>query len=244
MLEGLYSAAAGMEAQQQQLDAVANDMANSSTPGYQAEILGFHDLLYSSGGASSGSTVATGAGAAAQVVGRSQVQGAVQNTGQPLDVAIVGPGYIEVRRPDGTIGLTRNGTLQLDGAGQLTTELGMPVNPPITVPRGVEASSIKIAPDGTVSGGGRKLGQIALVTVPSPNNLLADGNSVFSATAASGAIVPATGATLQQGALEQSNVDMASDMVKMINAQQNFSEASKAIQYQDQLLQIANQLRA
>ena len=104
----------GMAAQQEQIDALANDMANMSTPGYQATRVGFHDLLYSSGGGSTGSTVATGAGAAAQIIGRSQVQGSIQPTGRPLDVAIVGEGYIEVRRPDGTIGLTRNGVLQID----------------------------------------------------------------------------------------------------------------------------------
>src|SRR5947209_18236692 len=143
MLEGLYSAAAGMEAQQHQLEAVSNDIANVSTPGYQAAQVGFHDLLYSSGGASSGSSVATGAGAASSIVGRSQTQGALQNTGQPLDVAIIGPGFLQVRRPDGTIGLTRNGTLQLNSAGQLTNELGMAVQPPITVPRGTQPNDIK-----------------------------------------------------------------------------------------------------
>ena len=121
MLDGLYAAASGMQAQQTALDAIANDLANESTPGYQATKVGFHDLLYASGGASSGSTVATGAGAAAAIIGRSQLQGSMQQTGQPLDVAILGPGYIEVRRPDGTIGLTRNGVLQLNAQRRLTT---------------------------------------------------------------------------------------------------------------------------
>src|SRR5579862_6088665 len=103
MLEGLYSAASGMEAQQQQFDAISNDMANMDTPGYQSTVVGFHDLLYSDGGY--GSNVATGAGSAAQVVGYDQSEGAIQQTGQPLDVAINGSGYLEVRRQDGTIGL-------------------------------------------------------------------------------------------------------------------------------------------
>jgi flagellar basal-body rod protein FlgG len=243
MLDGLYSAASGMAAQQEQLDALANDMSNMSTPGYQATRVGFHDLLYSSGGVSSGSTVATGAGAAAQIVGRSQVQGSIQQTNQPLDVAIIGEGYIEVRRPDGTIGLTRNGVLQTDAQGRLTTNTGMLLAPPIKIPKGVAPGDVHIGRDGTVSAGARKLGKITLVTVPAPDQLLADGDSVFSATAASGAIRRATGATLQQGATEASNVDVADTMVGMIDAQQGYSMASRAIGFEDQMLQIANQIK-
>jgi flagellar basal-body rod protein FlgG len=244
MLPGLWSAASGMEAQQQQLDAISNDLANDSTPGYQSTIVGFHDLLYASGGAQSGSTVATGAGAAASVTGRSQLQGTIEQTGQPLDVAIEGEGYLEVRRPDGTIGLTRNGTLQVDSQGRLTTNLGMPVQPPVTLPKGVAPSDVTIGSDGTVSVGTRKLGKIAIVTVPAPDGLLADGDSLFSTTAASGAMRPAAGATLEQGALEASNVDISEDMVKMIDAEQGYNLASKAIQYQQQMGQIANQLKS
>ncbi len=243
MLDGLYSAASGMAAQQQQLDALANDLANMSTPGYQATRVGFHDLLYTSSGPSNGSTVATGAGSAAEAIGRSQLQGAIQSTSQPLDVAIAGEGYLEVRRPDGTIGLTRNGVLQVDAQGRLTTNLGMPLQPPIAIPRGISPDQVKIGPDGTVQVGARRLGKISIVTVPAPDRLLADGDSVVSATAASGAIRPATGATLQQGALEGSNVDVASAMVEMIDAQKGYSMASKAIQDQDQMLQIANQIK-
>jgi flagellar basal-body rod protein FlgG len=232
-----------MQAQQTQLDAIANDLSNESTAGYQAVKVGFRDLLYTSGGASSGSTVATGAGSAAEVVGRSQVQGSLQETGQPLDVAIQGPGYIQVRRPDGTIGLTRNGALQLDAQRRLCTSTGMLVEPPITVPAGVSIAHISISANGTVRAGARTLGQISLVDVPAPDQLLADGNSVFSPTAASGAIRPAVGATLQQGALEASNVDANQEMAAMITTQKNYSMISRAIQYQDQMLQIANQVK-
>ena len=243
MIPGLYSAATGMEAQQQQLDAISNDLANSSTPGYQSTIVGFHDLLYATGGAPSGSNVATGSGAAASVIGRSQTQGTIEQTGQPLDVAIEGDGYLEVRRPDGTIGLTRNGTLQIDAQRQLTTNLGMPVQPPITLPQGVSPSEVTISADGTVSARGRSLGKLAIVTVPAPDGLLPDGDSVFSATTASGATRSAAGTTVQQGALEASNVDLASDMVQMVSAEQGYDLASKAMQYEQQMGQIANQLK-
>lgn len=239
MLEGLYAAAAGMEAQQTQLDAVSNDIANSDTPGYQGTVVGFHDLLYTTGGYSGADTVPVGTGAAASLDGRNEAQGAVEPTGQPLDVALEGEGYIEVRQPNGTIGLTRNGTLQLNASGQLTTDLGMAVQPPITVPPGTDPSLVRIGPDGSVSVSGRKLGTIAVVSVPAPGQLLADGNGVFSATAASGAITPVTGTTLVQGALEQSNVDMDTAMTTMMTAEQSYDLASKAISYETQMGQIA-----
>lgn len=241
MFQGLYSAASGMEAQQQQFDAISNDMANVDTPGYQSEILGFHDLLYSNG--DYGSNVATGAGAAAEQMGYDQTQGAIQQTGQPLDVAIEGQGYLEVRRPDGTIGLTRNGALQLNDRRQLTTQTGMLVQPPITIPAGIDTSEVSIASNGTVSVGKQTLGKLSLVDVPAPDGLVADGDSVFSTTAASGGIRAAKGATLQQRALEGSNVDMGAEMSKMMAAQQQYAMGSDAIQYEGQMLSIANQIK-
>jgi flagellar basal-body rod protein FlgG len=244
MLQGLYAAASGMEAQQNQLDAVSNDLANVDTPGYQGEIMGFEDLLYSSGGNSTGTSVATGAGSASGIIGRSGLQGSIQQTGRPLDVAIQGPGYFEVRRPDGTIGLTRNGALETNAKGQLTNSQGMLLQPPITLPHGTDPSDVTIEGNGTVIANGKKLGQIKLVTVPAPNGLVADGDSIFSATAASGAIRPAGGATLQQNALEGSNVDMGQAMSQMMTAERSYQMSSNAVQYQDQMLQIANQIKA
>ncbi len=241
MLEGLYSAASGMEAQQQQFDAISNDMANVDTPGYQSTIIGFHDLLYSNG--EYGSNVATGAGTQAEQMGYDQSQGAIQQTGQPLDVAVNGPGYLEVRRQDGTIGMTRNGALQLNDKRQLTTQTGMLVQPPITIAAGVDPSQVSIASNGTVSVGKQTLGKLSLVDVPAPNGLVADGDSVFSATAASGAIRAAKGTSVQQGALEGSNVNMGDEMSKMMDAQQQYAMGSQAIQYQAQMLQIANEIK-
>ena len=244
MLQGLYAAASGMEAQQNQLNAIANDMANVDTPGYQATEVGFQDLLYSGAGSASGSpNIATGSGSQSAIVGRSSAQGAIQNTGRSLDVAISGPGYLQVRRNDGTIGLTRNGALQVDAQGQITNQAGNPLVPPLKLPKGTDASSIKIEPNGQVISGSRTIGRISLVNVPAPNQLQPDGNSMFSVTAGSGATRPATGATLQQGALESSNVDVSKDMAVMINAQRSYQMASEAIHYQDQMLQIANQIK-
>jgi flagellar basal-body rod protein FlgG len=241
MFEGLYAAASGMSAQQQQFDAISNDMANVDTPGYQSTIIGFHDLLYSNG--AYGSNVATGAGTQAEQMGYDQSQGAIQQTGQPLDVAVNGPGYLEVRRQDGTIGMTRNGALQFNDKRQLTTQTGMLVQPPITIPAGVDPSQVSIASTGTVSVGKQTLGKLSLVEVPAPNGLVADGDSVFSATAASGAIRAAKGTSVQQGALEGSNVNLGDEMSKMMDAQQQYAMGSQAIQYQAQMLQIANEIK-
>ena len=244
MLQGLYAAASGMEAQQNQFNAIANDMANINTTGYQATQVGFQDLLYSGGGNSSGSPeIATGTGSASAIVGRSDAQGAIQTTGRSLDVAIQGPGYLQVRRDDGSTGLTRNGALQVNAQGEITNQDGNPLVPPLKLPKGTDVNSVKIEPDGQVISGSKTIGKISLVNVPAPNQLQPDGDSMFTVTSGSGATRPATGSSLQQGALEGSNVDVAQDMTEMISAQRSYQMASQAIQYQDQMLQIANQIK-
>jgi flagellar basal-body rod protein FlgG len=242
MLQGLYAAASGMEAQQNQFDAISNDLANLNTPGYQSTEVGFQDLLYSGAGGASGTDMATGTGAASSIIGRSQTQGSMDNTGNPLNVAIQGEGYLQIRRNDGSIGLTRNGTLQLNSQGEITTASGNPLVPPIKLPKGDSASDLTIAANGDVTAKGKKLGKIAIVNVPAPDQLQPDGDSTFSVTAGSGATRPAPGSTLQQGALETSNVDVSEAMSDMIDAQRSYQMSSQAIEYQDQMLQIANGL--
>lgn len=246
MLEGLYSAAAGMAAQQQRIDGVANDLANTSTPGYKHVRIGFRDLLYSKQGNGAGDTVMAGSGSAADFIGRSQGQGSLQSTDQPLDVAVQGPGWFRVKLADGSTALTRDGGLRLDTEGRLATKDGALLDPQIKVPAGTAAQDVSIGPDGTVRvGDGRALGRIQLVTVPAPDGLLSIGENRFQVTAASGAIkdLPDGTSTLKQGALEGSNVDIGDAMVDMIDAQRSFQLASKAIQMQDQMLEIANQVK-
>jgi flagellar basal-body rod protein FlgG len=245
MLEGLYSAAAGMAAQQERIDGVANDLANASTTGYKHVRVGFRDLLYSAQGGGAGPTVMAGAGAAAGIVGRSQEQGALQQTDQPLDLAIEGPGFLQVMRADGSLALTRDGSLRLDAGGRLVTQDGDIVQPPITVPRGTAADELSIAADGTVRiGAGRPLGRIQLVDVPAPDGLQPLGGNLFATTATSGQPRAAGSATtMRQGALEGSNVDIGDAMVEMMDAQRSFQLASKAIQMQDQMLEIADQVK-
>src|SRR3954454_21648652 len=111
MPNGIYSAAAGMAAQQSRLDAIANDLANASTTGYKAERLGFRDLLDQ-------------AGAATVDLGRSVGQGTMQPSDDPMAVAIDGPGFIHVQRTDGWLALTRNGPFQIDAGRSVVTETG------------------------------------------------------------------------------------------------------------------------
>jgi flagellar basal-body rod protein FlgG len=244
MLEGLHSAAAGMAAQQQRLDAVANDLANASTTGYKHQRVGFRDLVYDQTGRSSAQGVRTGSGAAAVDAGRSFGQGVLQRTDRPLDVAIQGEGFLQVRLPDGRDALTRDGGLHVDGARNLTTSTGALMQPPIKVPDGVPEDQISVGSDGTVLAAGQRIGRLDVVTVRSQAALLSVGDNAFVTTAASGPAVAAPRTTtLTQGALEASNTDVAEAMVAMIESQRAFQMASKAISTADEMMGIANQVK-
>ena len=244
MLEGLNSAAAGMAAQQQRMDAVANDLANANTTGYKHQRVGFRDLVYDQTGRSSAAGVRTGSGAAAVDAGRAFGQGAMQNTGRPLDVAIQGEGFLRVRLPDGREALTRDGGLQIDGNGRLVTSSGAVVQPAVTVPEGVPQDAVAIGPDGTVTAAGRRIGRLDIVTVRSLSGLTSAGDNAFVTSPASGPAIAAPRATsLTQGALEASNTDVAEAMVSMIESQRAFQLASKAITTADEMMGIANGVR-
>jgi flagellar basal-body rod protein FlgG len=243
MLEGLYSAAAGMSAQQEQLDAISNDLANVSSTGYKAERVAFSDLLYNAVD-QAGTVTSAGGGASAQTIGRSESQGSIRETGEPLDLAIEGDGYFQVALPNGQTALTRDGTFGVDAGGTITNAQGDRLTPPIKLPAGVAPSEVRIAPDGTVTAGTHTLGQIKLVTVTSPAQLLSDGSGELTPTTASGAPHAATAGTIRQGALEESNVDISREMALMVSTQRNYQMDSTAIQTESQMMSIANQLRA
>ncbi len=159
MLEGMYSAAAGMAAQQQRLDAVSNDIANANTTGYKRVRVAFRDLLYTPGGLATQQGVTEGAGAAATTIGRGYAQGAFQRTDEPLDVALQGQGFLQMKR-DGKDVLTRDGNLRFDDQGRLGNARGDRVEPPIQLPAGGDARNVKIAPDGSVTLEGKALGKL------------------------------------------------------------------------------------
>ncbi len=175
-------------------------------------------------------------------MGRSEGQGALKETGNPLDLAVEGEGYFQVTRPDGSLGLTRDGAFDVDANGQIVDSQGNRLHPPISLPKGVLAGELRIAQDGTVTAAGKRLGRIELVDVPAPDHLAAEGGGLLVAGAASGAPKAASG-HIHQGALEDSNVDIGRDMATMMTAERAFQMQSTAIQTESQMMAIANELR-
>jgi flagellar basal-body rod protein FlgG len=241
VLEGMYTAAAGMAAQQTRLDAVANDLANVNTTGYKHVRVAFRDLVYTQAGPGASSSVRLGAGSAARVIGRSQQQGDNVQTGQPLDVALSGPGFLQVKLADGRTALTRDGNLRVAADGRLCLHTGELVDPPIRIPVGAQQDKIAIGADGTVTLDKQVLGKLRLVDVAAPGALDGGPDNTFIPNKNSGPVrAAAPGTILQQGVLEGSNVDAGDAMAAMIESQRAFELASKAITTQDQVLEIAN----
>ncbi|OYU00490.1 MAG: flagellar basal body rod protein FlgG [Burkholderiales bacterium PBB1] len=260
MIRSLWIAKTGMEAQQTQLDAISNNLANVSTNGYKKSHAVFEDLMYQNlrqagGNSSEQTTLPTGLqlglGTRAVATARSFAQGNLQQTTNPLDVAIKGNGFFEVQMPDGTTGYSRDGSFQVNSQGQLVTNNGYTVNPGITIP--TNAQSVTIAADGTVSVAlpGQALpqtvGQLQLANFVNPAGLEPKGQNLYAETAASG--TPNTGAPgangtgqLQQGFVETSNVNVVEELVSMIQTQRAYELNSKAISTSDQMLQKLGQL--
>jgi flagellar basal-body rod protein FlgG len=236
MLNGIYSAAAGMAAQQSRIDALSNDIANVNTVGYKSQRVGFRDLVYSDG------DVRVGAGSAQVDVGRSLRQGVLTDANDPLAVAIEGDGYFQVLQNDGTLALTRAGNFRLDAQGMLVTATGERLAPPIAIPAGTPSADIGIAANGTVTVRDREVGRLVVVDVPAPSALAPAGNGMFTPTAGSGAAAPANG-QVRQGFYEASNVDLGTAMVELITSQRGFELTSRAIQTADRLMEMANSIR-
>ncbi len=261
MLRTLNIAASGMAAQETNLDAVSNNIANANTTGYKKQRMEFQDLLYQTvrapGTATSANTQSPGGlqvGNGVRIVGSNRMfeQGTMQTTGNQLDVAIEGRGFLVVQRPDGTLGYTRAGGLQTDGEGRIVTPEGAPIDPAITIPP--DSTGVAIGADGkvTVTIPGQQapveIGQITVATFINPGGLQALGHNLYTATAASGD--PQVGApgsdgrgTLLQGALEQSNVNVVEEMIGLISAQRSYELNSKVITAADEMLRAATQLK-
>jgi len=176
-------------------------------------------------------------------MGASAAQGPIHQTGAPLDLAIEGEGFFELKRSNGQVVLTRDGSFSVDSQGQIVSQQGSLLNPPITLPAGVSPKGVSIGSDGTVSVAGKTIGKIALVNVPAPEHLLAAGEGAFTVTEGSGATKPVTsGASLLQGALEGSDVEMGAEMATMVSAERSYQMTSTAVNTEGQMMSIANQL--
>jgi flagellar basal-body rod protein FlgG len=184
-----------------------------------------------------------GAGAAVVDAGRNDAEGALMQTGEPLSLAIDGPGFFQVRRADGSVALTRDGDFRTDANGDVVNQSGDRLVPPLRIPPGTDLDKLSISTDGTVASGQTPIGKITLVNVTNTAGLEALGVNDFAPTSNSGAPTAIAGSQLQQGYLEASNVDLATSMVSLIDAQRSYEMDSRAIQNQDQMMQVANQIR-
>ncbi len=261
MFHALYTAASGMTAQQINLDNIANNLANSSTSGFQARRVQFSDLLYQNekmpgAAATQQTTVASGLQVGLGTIPGNteiiQLQGDLSSTGNPLDFAIQGTGFFQVLLPNNQIGYTRAGSFQPDAQGALVTANGNALQPAITIP--ANATNITVGSDGTVSATlpgqtqAQQVGVIQLATFANPGGLNSIGNNIYLQTTASGnPVVGAPGGpdglgTIQQGMLEQANVNIVDEFVNMILAQRSYESNSRVVKAADEMLQGLNQL--
>jgi len=261
MFRALYTAASGMLGQQLNLDNVANNLANASTTGYRGSRLQFQDLLYQElvvpgSAATQQTTVASGLQiglgtrvAASEVL---QTQGDFDNTGNTLDLAIQGQGYFQIKQTNGEIAYTRAGNFHLDQQGNVVTANGDPLDPSVAIPNG--ALTISVGTDGTVTvtlpgqTNAQQVGTIQLATFPNPGGLMSMGQNLYTATTASGdPIVGNPGGsdglgTLQQGFLEESNVNVVNEFIQMIVTQRAYESNSKVVTAADEMLQDVNNM--
>src|SRR3954447_23682138 len=191
MIDGLGAAQSGLSAQSRRMDALANDVANANTAGYAAERASFEELV----------NARMPAGVRYRDGGPDFHQNALEETGNPLDLAIEGDGFFQVSRPGGQIALVRSGAFSVDATGQVVTATGARLFPPLTLPPGTDERALAIDPSGVATVNGHQIGQVQVVSVPAQGGLLRD-SGVCSPTPASGAPVVASAASVRQGALE------------------------------------------
>jgi flagellar basal-body rod protein FlgG len=255
----LYSAATGMEAQQLNLNTIANNLANVNTPGFKRSKIEFQDLLYqkprtAGAEAGGGNVVPTGieVGNGARVAATSKIftQGQLTASGEKLDIAIQGDGFFEIQRPDGTLAYTRDGSFKLSPNGTVTTSDGLPVMSGFQpVPAGTTEISVSDTGDVTYGGpGGSQTFRLTLTRFANPSGLKSLGGNLYEETGASG--TPETGApgeqgfgTTKQGYIETSNVNIVEEMVNLIVAQRAYEINSKSIQTSDEMLQNVAQMK-
>jgi flagellar basal-body rod protein FlgG len=255
MIRAMHTAATGMEAQQERIDVLSNNLANVNTTGFKKQRADFQDLLYqtvrapgttSAQGTLTPTGVQIGTGVRTSSTHRSFSPGDPQQTGNPLDLSIQGNGFFQVTLPGGQIGYTRAGNFELDQQGQIVTTDGYLLDPSVAVPQGY--TSLSIGSDGTVSAtmsgesAPSEVGQIQLVNFVNPGGLQSIGRNFYQATSASGDPVTGTPGLeglggIQQGMLEMSNVKVVDEMIDLIASQRAYDINSKVIQASDEMLQ-------
>jgi len=264
MFDALQIAATGMHAQQQSVDAIANNLANVNTSGFKKARVSFSDMVARQAEAGApteaqphadlglASLATSGAGVSVGKVLHSFDAGEARKTDSPYDIAIAGDGFIEVTLPDGSKAYTRGGTLRVSPDGQLATLSGMPLKPGIAIPDDVQ--DLAITGDGRVQVKSARhpqaieAGQLDMVRFIAPSSLEPMGDGLFRATEQAGE--PITGragedglGTIKQGYLEGSNVKLVEEMVNLMVAQRAYEASVKVIQASDEMLGMVNNLR-
>ncbi len=260
MIRSLWIAKTGLDAQQTNLDVISHNLANVSTNGYKRQRAVFEDLLYQNmrqpGAQSTQQTqipsgLLLGTGVRPVSTEHMFTQGNVQRTDNALDMAINGNGFFQIQMPDGTLAYTRDGAFQRDNTGQIVTSSGYPLSPAITIPQ--DAITITISRDGIVSvlQAGQttptEVGNVQLATFINNGGLQSVGENLFVETASSGAPTPNTPGNngtglINQGNVETSNVNVAEELVTMIQTQRAYEMNSKAVTTSDAMLGRLTQL--
>jgi flagellar basal-body rod protein FlgG len=262
-MRAMNIAATGMQAQQTNVEVISNNIANMNTTAFNRRLPEFTDLLYQNvqrvGAYSSDNNTITpsgiqlGLGVKTTSVYRVTEQGPVTNTNNTLDLAVQGKGYFEVLLPSGQTAYTRDGTFQLSPTGQIVTAEGYQVLPGITVPNNAVGVTINTSGQVSITIDGQTTptvaGQFQLANFPNEAGLEAEGNNLFLQTQSSGApIVSTPGSpgfgTILQGYLEQSNVNVVSEITNLISAQRAYEMNSKVIQTTDSMMQTTSQLKS
>lgn len=260
MIRSLWIAKTGLDAQQTNLDVISNNLANAATTGYKRVKPVFEDLLYqtlrAAGGPTGGQAQApsglqVGTGVRAGAAERMFLQGNLTQTGNSLDLAINGQGFFQVTLPDGQIGYTRDGNFSRDAQGQLVNQAGYVLEPGITIP--VDALSITVSETGQVSVqlpgqvAPNQVGELQIARFVNQGGLASIGGNLLVETAASGA--PTVGVpgvdgagTLKQFYVEASNVNVAEELVSLIQAQRAYEVNARAVKASDEMLQRLGQL--
>jgi flagellar basal-body rod protein FlgG len=263
-VQSLYTAATGMESLQTKLNVIANNMANVNTTGFKGDRANFEDLFYrneilpgAQDAASNFTPTGThvGLGVRMQSTQTSFVQGAFQETGAPLDLAVEGRGFLMVTDPvTSQLLYTRAGNLNLNSAGQLvvgSAQTGRLVNPAIQIPQ--DATGITISADGRVSyqqPGNTQLqqaGQLQIAMFQNPEGLLKLGENLYSDTVSSGQAIQTNpgvqgAGSLRQGFLELSNVEPVRELIDLITTQRSFEMNSQVIEAGNTILQTITNL--
>ena len=260
MIRAMRTAASGMLAQQTQVDTIANNIANVNTASFKKNRVNFRSLLYTTlrepGATTFGSQqvptglqIGTGTEVSSSI--KLFLQGDLEQTGNPLDLAIQGDGMFKIALGNGEFRYMRDGAFRMDGNGDIVTVDGFKLEPGISIPP--DAQEIVVGQDGTVqvrSGGSDVLqarGQVRLTRFPNPSGLRAEGGNVFSATPSSGAPTQQTpgqagAGFIRQGFLERSNVSVVDELIALIQAQRNYEVNSKTIRVADEMLQQVSNL--